>query len=163
MTTLETTITILPGKQEILIEREFNAPRELVFSAFTDAELYKQWLGPKDLVTKSVISDSRSGGSYEFVHSDSAGNDYKFHGVYHEIKFPERIIKTFEFDGLPESGHVVLETSKFEALDNRRTKFTNQSIFQTVADRDGMYAADMERGIKESYERLDVLLTKFKS
>lgn len=162
MTALHTIVTALPGKPEIFIEREFDAPRELVFKAFTNAELYKQWLGPRELTTKLVTSDSRSGGSWEFVHTDTNGHDYKFHGVYHEIKFPERIIKTFEFDGLPESGHVVLEASKFESLDNNRTKFTNQSVFQSIADRDGMYAADMERGIKESYERLDVLLVKIK-
>ena len=71
---------------------------------------------------------------------------------------PERIIGTFEFEGLPERGHVALQTAKFEALPGGRTRVTSQSVFQSVADRDGMLQSNMERGVKDSFERLDEVL-----
>jgi uncharacterized protein YndB with AHSA1/START domain len=90
---------------------------------------------------------------------DQDGNEYGFHGVFHEVS-PVRVIQTFEFEGLPESGHVTLETTKLEALPNGRTKLTSQSVFQSVSDRDGMIQAGMERGVNEGYERLDEILEK---
>jgi len=74
----------------------------------------------------------------------------------------ERIIQTFEFEGLPEKGHVTLETARFEALPGNRTKLTAQSVFQSVADRDGMLQSGMEGGVNDSYDRLDELLEKMK-
>ena len=68
------------------------------------------------------------------------------------------MIQTFEFDGLPESGHVTLETMTLEALPNGRTRLTDQSVFQSVSDRDGMVQNGMEKGITEGYERLDDIL-----
>ncbi len=78
----------------------------------------------------------------------------------HEVLAPERIIGTFEFEGLPEKGHVILGTVKFEVLPGNRTRLTSQSVFQSVADRDGMLQSGMERGVNEGYERLDELLAK---
>ena len=80
--------------------------------------------------------------------------------MYHEVLAPERIIDTFEFEGLPETGHVTLETMKLEALPAGRTKLIAQSVFQSVADRDGMLQSGMEAGVKETYERLAELLKK---
>jgi len=82
--------------------------------------------------------------------------------VTHEVNFPERIIGTFEFDGLPESGHVVLETTRFEVLPGDRTRVTSQSVFQSVSDRDGMIQSGMEHGVVEGYERLDEILETLK-
>ena len=82
--------------------------------------------------------------------------------MYHEVTAAERIIDTFEFEGLPEKGHVILETMKFEALPGDRTKLNFQAVYQTVADRDGMIQSGMERGLKDSYERLEELLAKQK-
>jgi uncharacterized protein YndB with AHSA1/START domain len=106
--------------------------------------------------------EPRSGGSWRYIHKDNQGNEYAFHGVNHEVLAPERIIGTFEFEGLPESGHVVLETARFEALPGNRTKLSIQSVFQSVADRDGMLQSGMERGVNESYEHLDELLKTIK-
>lgn len=156
----ETKITAEPGKQEIVITREFDAPRELVFKAFTDPQLYVQWLGPRDLATTLERFEPRDGGSWRFIQRDKQGNTFAFHGVNHEVTAPERIISTFEFDGLPEKGHVILETSRLEALPGGRTRLTTQSVFQTVADRDGMVQSGMERGVLDSHERLDELLEK---
>jgi len=156
----KTKITAEPGKQEIFITREFDAPRELVFKAHTDPKLYTQWLGPRELTMTLEKFEPRDGGSYRYIHEDQAGNKYAFHGVNHEVLAPERIIGTFEFEGLPEKGHVILGTLKFESLPGDRTRLTSQSVFQSVADRDGMLRSGMERGVNEGYERLDELLAK---
>ena len=152
-----------PGKQEIFIVRELDAPRELVFKAFTDPKLYSQWLGPRRLTTKFEKLESKNGGSYRFINEDEKGNKFAFHGVYHEVLAPERIIGTFEYEGLPEKGHVSLEITKFEELPGGRTKLTTQDVFMSVADRDGMVQSGMEEGVNDSYDRLEELLATMKS
>ena len=154
----KTKISAEPGKQEVFITREFDAPRELVFRAHTDPELYVQWLGPRELTMTLKTFEPRDGGSYRYIHRDGDGNEYAFHGVNHEVTEPERIISTFEFEGLPEKGQVVLGTLKFEALPGNRSRLVSQSVFQSVAARDGMLQSGMEMGVREGYERLDELL-----
>ncbi|MGZ9166833.1 MAG: SRPBCC family protein [Anaerolineales bacterium] len=155
----KTKIVAEPGKQELFITREFDAPRELVFKAHADPNLFVQWIGPRGLTTTLETFEPVSGGKWRFIQKDKDGNEYGFHGVFHEVS-QERMIQTFEFDGLPESGHVTLETTKLEALSNGRTRLTAQSVFQSVSDRDGMIQSGMERGVNEGYERLDELLAK---
>jgi uncharacterized protein YndB with AHSA1/START domain len=157
-----TTIIAEPGKQEMLITREFDAPRELVFQAFTDPELYVQWLGPRRLTTMLDTFEPRSGGRWRYLQKDQSGNEFGFHGVYHEVRAPERIIDTFEFEGLPEAGHVALETLTLEDLPGERTRLTAQSVFQSVADRDGALQSGMEEGLNDSHERLTELLETMK-
>lgn len=155
----KTVITAEPGTMELFIIREFEAPRELVFRAYTEADLYEKWVGPDDLTMTVEKLDAFDGGSYRFLH-ERGGHVYAFHGVYHEVLSPERIIGTFEFDGLPEKGHVILGTTKFEDLGGGRSRLVHQSVFQSVADRDGMIASGLERGVTQGYDKLDVLLTK---
>lgn len=154
----ETTIIAEPGKQEIYIIREFDAPRDLVFKATTDPKLIVQWLGPRELTMKIDKYEAKTGGSYRYIHSDANGNAYGFRGVFHDVTAPERVIQTFEFEGMP--GHATLETAKYEELPGGRTKLTVHSIFQSVEDRDGMVQSGMERGINDSHERLDELFEK---
>jgi len=155
----KTTITVEPGKQELFITREFDAPRELVFKAHTDPKLYAQWLGPRGYEMVLETFEPHSGGRYRYIHKDQNGNEYGFHGVFHEIS-EELMIQTFEFEGLPERGHVILDTMRLEELPGGRTKATIQSVYQSVSDRDGMVQSGMERGVNEGYERLDELLEK---
>lgn len=157
----ETKITVEEGKQEILIEREFDAPRELVFQVSTDPKYIMEWWGPRQYATEIDKADVRSGGEWRFIHKAN-GQEYSFHGVYHEVLKPSRVIQTFEWEGLPESGHVILETARFEELPEGRTKLTIQQVFQSVADRDGMVQSGQEGGLKESHARLDELLEKLK-
>jgi uncharacterized protein YndB with AHSA1/START domain len=154
----QTKIDAIPGRQEILITREFNAPRELVFKAYTDPQLYTQWIGPRELRTTIITFDPKQGGKYRYIQRDKNGHEFAFHGVFHEVKSPERIIETFEYEGLPEQGHAALDTVKFESLPGNRTMIVEKTVFLSIEDRDGMIQADMERGINESYERLDELL-----
>ena len=154
----KTVITAEPGKQELFITREFDAQRELVFKAHTDPEIYARWLGPRELATTLETFEPISGGRWRFIQKDKDGNEFGFHGVNHDVTVPERIISTFEFEGLPESGHVILETTKFEELPGGRTRVTTQSVYQSVEDRDGMVAAGMESGVVAGHEQLDEIL-----
>jgi uncharacterized protein YndB with AHSA1/START domain len=157
-----TTVFAEPGKQEILITREFDAPRELVFKVCMNPELLPEWWGPRYLTTEVDKMDVRPGGQWRFINRDAAGNAYAFHGVYHEICAPERVIDTFEFEGLPESGHVTLETMRLEELPGGRTRMTVQSVFQSVADRDATLQSGMESGLIDTHNRLEELLEKQK-
>lgn len=148
------------GKQEFRVTREFDAPRAVVFKAFTDPKLYVQWLGPRKFKMNLEKFEPKPGGMWRYTHTDDKGNTFGFHGVNHEVLPPELLIDTFEFEGLPEKGHVSLETARFEELPGGRTKLTIHSVFQSVADRDGMVGSGMEQGMNESFERLDELLAK---
>ena len=145
----------LPSDQEIVMERVFNAPRELVFKAHTDPNLISQWWGPRRYTTTVDKMDLRVGGVWRFVQHDADGNEFAFNGVYREIVPPERLSDTFEFEGMP--GHVMVETVTFEEQ-NGKTKVTVTGMYQSVEDRDGMLQSGMEEGANESYERLVELL-----
>lgn len=160
MATNTTTIIAEPGKQEMVITREFDAPRALVFKAVTDPKLLPEWWGPRYLTTKVEKMDVRPGGEWRFIQRNAEGNEFAFHGVYHEVLAPERIIDTFEFEGLPETGHVALETMTLEELPGGRTRLTAQSVFQSVADRDGALQSGMQEGINDTYNRLEELVKK---
>lgn len=156
-------LTAEPGKPETVLTWEFDAPRERVFRAWTDPTLLPQWLGPRNLTMTLEKFEPHTGGSWRYIHTDPEGKTYAFHGVFHEVLAPERIIQTFEFEGLLEPGHVLLETAKFEQLPGGRTRVTTQSVYQSVADRDGMLQSDMETGLDEMYERLGELLAKLRT
>jgi uncharacterized protein YndB with AHSA1/START domain len=159
MTKNSTKIVAEPGKQEVIIVREFEAPRELVFKAHVDPKLFVQWLGPREVTMRLDKFEPKTGGMWRYVSKDPSGNEFGFYGVNHEVTSPERIISTFEYEGLPEKGHVVLQTTRFEALPGDRSRITTQALFQSVADRDGMLQSGMERGVNDSMERLEELLT----
>src|SRR3954471_1251891 len=97
------------------------------------------------------------GGVWRFVHRDADGNEYAFNGVYHDSVAPERLVYTFEFEGMP--GHVFLETVTFEEQDGQ-TKLTDVSVFQSIEDRDGMLNTGMEAGSSESLDRFAALLAQ---
>ncbi len=156
----KTQITAAPGMPQIVITREFDAPRELVFRAYTEPELLVQWLGPRDLSLTVDRYETRDGGRWRYIHTDAEGNQYGFHGVFHGTPSPDAIVQTFEFEGTP--GHVALETTTLEQR-GAKTLARSVSAFQSVADRDAMIASDMERGVRDSDERLAELLAKLQA
>lgn len=158
----KTEVSAAPGGREIVITRLVDAPRDKVWEAYSNPELLKQWLGPRDLKMTVEKFDMKPGGSYRYIHTDKDGNQFGFHGVVHGVYPPEKAIQTFEFEGLPEPGHVSLDTLTLEDLGDK-TKITTISVFQSVEDRDGMIQSGMERGVTEGYERLDELLAKSNS
>jgi uncharacterized protein YndB with AHSA1/START domain len=144
-----------PAEREIVSERIFDAPRERVYAAFTDPQAIPRWWGPRRMTTVVEEMDVRVGGRWRFVSSDPDGSEYAFQGVYREIVANERIVQTFEWEGMP--GHVIVETVEFEDRGGR-TRVRTTSLFHTTAERDGMLASGMEGGLTESHDRLAELL-----
>jgi uncharacterized protein YndB with AHSA1/START domain len=144
-----------PTDREIHIERVFDAPRDRVFAVYTDPALIPEWWGPRGTTAIVDRMDVRPGGSWRFVMRDEDGSETAFRGTYREISPPERIVQTFEWEGMP--GHVSVETATFEDLGDR-TKVTTTSLFHTPEERDGMLQSGMERGLNETYSRLDEVL-----
>ena len=156
----KTEITAEPGASQIVITREFDAPRELVFRCFTDPDLIPRWLGPRELVTRVDEFDLKDGGRYRYVNIDAEGTEYRFRGVFHGTPTPDLTVQTFEFEGMP--GHVALEALTMTEQDGR-TLVRTRSSFQSVEDRDGIIASGMERGVRDANERLAELLTEITS
>ncbi len=144
-----------PGEREVHVERMFDAPREQVFAIFNDAALIPEWWGPT--ATRVDTMDVRPGGAWRYVSRDANGNESGFRGTYREVTPPERVVRTFEWEGMP--GHVLVETAVFEAVGNR-TRVTTTLLFHTTAERDGMLESGMEWGLNETYRRLDALLAR---
>ena len=151
-----TTVTAEPGNQLITVTRDFDAPVDVVFRAWTDPDLLKQWLGPRRLTTEIDRYELRAGGSWRYLQREADGREYAFHGVFHNDPSPDGFVQTFEFEGAP--GHVSLDTLRLEALPDGRTRAHMNSVFQSVEARDGMIAAGMEGGMNEGFDRLDELL-----
>lgn len=149
------------GKQEVLIIREFDAPRELVFKAFTDPEILVQFFAPFGNTMHFNHHDYRTGGSYSWCNKDASGNVLcTFAGVIHELTAPVRIIQTSEFMELPERGHAVMEAMLFEALPNDRTRLTIHDVCFFVDDRDAMIKSGMMDGLNAIFAQLDELIKK---
>jgi len=142
-----------PNSHAIVITNDFNAPLAKVFKAYTEADAVKQWWGGRTYETKIDVYEPRAGGSWRFVQKGPDGNEFSFHGVFHEVAENERITWTFEFDGLPEKGHACMETVYFTEEDGK-TKIRIVSVFQSVEDRDGMVESGMETGLREGMEVL---------
>ena len=151
----DTKLVVEPGTQEIRMTRTFDAPRELVFKTINDPDLIPRWWGPRYLTTEVDEMDVRPGGTWRYIQRDPQGAEHCFHGVYHDVVSPERLVLTFEYEGTP--GHVLLQTITL-ADDGGRTAMTMQSVFQSVEARDGMVAAGMEVGARDMMERLQELL-----
>lgn len=157
----KTNYTIEPGKQTIEIERIFDAPRDLVFKAMTDPQHVPNWWGPARYDTRVDKMDVRAGGQWRFVQTDAQGNEFGFHGVYHEVNGPDRMTQTFEFEGVP--GHVILESMTLEPLPDSKTRMRTLSVFQSVEDRDGMVSTGMQEGSEETYSRLTDLIARLQT
>jgi uncharacterized protein YndB with AHSA1/START domain len=143
-----------PGDREIRIERIFNAPRDRVWQAMTDPKLVAQWWGRGNKLVIERLEVER-GGHWRFVEHAPDGV-HGFEGRFSEVTPPERVVQTFEWDGMP--GHVALETATLEDLGDGRTRLVNTSLFMTAEDRDGMIQSGMEGGLNESYAALDRVL-----
>ena len=146
-----------PSDLEIVMTREFDAPRELVFEAHTKCEHLEKWWGPRKYILALCEMDFRPGGKYRFLHRGPDGaEEHGFRGEYREIVPPETIVWTFEWEGMP--GHVSVDTLTLEDIGGGRTKLVARSLFDSKEDRDGMLQSGMEEGAGESYDRLSELL-----
>ncbi|WP_222430794.1 SRPBCC domain-containing protein [Cohnella terricola] len=123
---LKTSIIAEPNKQEIIISRTFEARRELVFRMWTDAAYIPEFWGKSFMTTIVDSLDVKKGGIWRYVLRDPAGKEYAHNGVFHEVSSPDRLIHTYEFEGVPAVG---LVTVTFEELAEGRTKFTETSLY----------------------------------
>jgi len=145
-----------PGKTSFSTRRVVDAPRALVFEAFTKCEHLKRWMGPCHLTMVSCETDLRVGGRYRFVFRAPDGNEVGFSGEFKEIVRPERVVRTFVFEPMPDAA--ALETLELEEHDGRTTIKTT-TVHKTVENRDGHVQSGVDKGMTEGYARLDELLT----
>ena len=143
-----------PSDREIRIERVFDAPRDLVWRAFTDPKLVAQWWGRGNTLVVERLEVER-GGHWRFVEHAPDGV-HGFEGRFREVTPPERLSMTFEWDGMP--GYVIIENLELEEQGKNRTRVVNVSRFYSTEERDGMLASGMEEGLNQSYAALDRLL-----
>ena len=146
-----------PSDREIRIERIFNASRERLWKALTDPAQVAEWWGRGNKLVIEKMELQR-GGHWRFVEHSADGQTHGFEGRYREVTPPERVVQTFEWDGMP--GHVAVETMTLEDLGDGRTKLVTVALYHTVEDRDGMLHSGMEGGVNESYAALDRLLAR---
>ena len=148
-----------PSDLEVVMMREFDAPRELVFEAHTKCEHLDKWWGPRKYTLALCEMDFRPGGKYRFLHRGPDGDEeHGFRGEYREIVPPEKIVWTFEYEGMP--GHVSVDTLTLEDIGGEKTRLVAHSLFDSVEDRDGMLQSGMEEGAGETWDRLAELLAE---
>jgi uncharacterized protein YndB with AHSA1/START domain len=150
----QSSVTIDRDRRELVMTRVFDAPRELVFQVYTDPELVPQWWGIGGTTIVDEM-DVRPNGRWRYVQRDADGSEFAFRGVYQEVVPPERLAYTFEFEGMP--GHVVRETISFDELDGK-TKLTSTSVYETLADLEGMLQSGAEAGAEITWDRLADLI-----
>jgi len=144
---------------DIVMTRDFNAPRPLVFDAMTKPELLRRWLlGPEGWSMPVCDIDLRVGGRYRYVwRSDADGNEFAMGGVYREIVAPERVVNVERFEGMPGEALCTLELTE----QGETTKLKLTMLFDSKEARDGAVASGMEGGVAISYDRLEGILSEF--
>ena len=147
-----------PTEREIVMTRDFDAPRELVFDAFTRPELLKRWLlGPPGWSMVVCEVDLRVGGAYRYGwRHDADGTEMRMGGVYREIVAPERLVATERFDEPWYPGEALATIVLVEQ--GGRTTLTQTLLYESRAARDAVIKSGMEQGVAASYDRLAELL-----
>jgi len=137
------------------LARDFDASPDAVFRAWAQPELVARWLGPRDREMVVERYDCVTGGSYRYVHR-RGDDDQWFHGSFHDVRPGELIVQTFTWEGMPDS--VALERVTFADLRDGRTRVLSTSLVDSFEGRDAFVASGMEKGLRESYAKLDELL-----
>lgn len=144
----KTQLSAEDGKHDIIITREFDLPLELLFLAYTDAEIVAQWM------TTSVVKlENKNHGSWQFETKDAQGKVvFRANGTIHEFSPNKRIVRTFEMENSPFP--VQLEFLDFEHLTDDKSKLTMHMIFRSAADRDRMLRLPFAQGLNMAHDRL---------
>ena len=153
--TNETRIEAHPQLPIITITRDFDAPPERVYRAWTDPELFVRWIGPRSIQSRIDHWDARTGGSWRYT-SSRGDEQWGFFGSFHELRPGERLVQTFTFDGYPDG--VSLETLVLHDLGDGRTRAISTSLVASLEERDAILRSGMDTGVIEGYEKLDELL-----
>jgi uncharacterized protein YndB with AHSA1/START domain len=144
---------------ELVYERIFDAPRDLVWKVMTDPARITQWWGPHGYTTTVVEMDARPGGRWRFINHSPSGDDAPFKGEYLEVVPPERLVQTFIFDVEPFNEVAAIETFILEDL-GARTRTINRSIFPSLEALEGALATGMIEGAIASWDRLAAEIAK---
>lgn len=153
---LKTRITAEPGRQDLVITREFDLPIKLLFKAYTQPEIVEQWMG-----TKVLKMESKKHGSYQFETTDDKGNVvFRANGAIHEFSPERKITRTFEMENTPFG--VQLEVVQFEQVTNDTSKVTVHTIYETGEQRDQVLRLPFAQGINMAHNRLQEIATKLK-
>jgi uncharacterized protein YndB with AHSA1/START domain len=155
--THQTEIVADPALPTIRITREFAARAARVFRAYTDPDLFVQWIGPRSVDTRIDHWDARTGGGYRYA---SVRDEFeaRFYGSFHEVRPNERLVQTFTFEGAPDG--VSLETMTFEDLPDGRCRVVGLSVVDSIELRDLIMSSGMDVGVLEGYAKLDELLAR---
>jgi uncharacterized protein YndB with AHSA1/START domain len=145
--------TVYTEGQELVFERIFEAPRELVWKVITDPERVTNWWGPDGYTTTVETMDVRPGGKWRWINHTTAGEDVPFKGEYLEVVPPERLVQTEIWDVPGFDDRAASNTLVLEDLGGR-TKFVARSRFPSVEDLEGALANGMIGGALQSYDRL---------
>jgi uncharacterized protein YndB with AHSA1/START domain len=162
MTSSGTAVVTLPTDTQILITREFDAPRHLVYRAYTEPELIARWWSGKRGEVTSVEADLRIGGTWRYVMTANEGFEVAFHGTFREIVPNERVVSTEVFEGAPGAGEYpaddggVLTTTTFTEVDGR-TAMTQVVECGTTEVRDAIIESGMEGGMQEAMDALEMV------
>lgn len=149
------TVTAPEGQSTVTIERIFDVPKSKLFKAISNPEYIAQWwTGPGSEVTVETF-EPHEGGKWHYV-QHSGDQEFGFYGVFHEYG-PDRVVQTFEYSGLPERGHVVMEKMELTELEGGKTKLQVHQAFFNPQDRDGMLQSGMEDGMNQTYAKLEAL------
>jgi uncharacterized protein YndB with AHSA1/START domain len=152
------TLTVTtPSEREILMTREFNAPRALVFEAWTNPEHVAKWFAPRPFTLPVCEIDLRPGGRYHYVMRGPDGADYPMGGNFIEIDPPGKLVYTdrFEIEGMPARESTI--TLTFEERDGR-TLMTMHTVYESAEDRDAVLAMQMVEGMTQTLDQLAELL-----
>jgi uncharacterized protein YndB with AHSA1/START domain len=149
------TVIALPAEQTISFSREFEAPAARVFEAHTDPGLLAEWTGPVGTTVTMRVFDARTGGCWSYI-VKGLDREWPFHGSFHEVTPPSRIVQTWEFDDEP--GHPTLEVFTFVDLSEGRSRIDGLTVFLSIEDRDANMLGGFDSGRDEDFERLDQLL-----
>jgi uncharacterized protein YndB with AHSA1/START domain len=150
------TIEADPQLPTCRIVRDFDAPPEKLFRAWTDPALVARWMGPRSIDMDIHAWEATTGGSYRYDAVREGEVVASFYGSFHEVRPHERIVQTFTWEGMPDG--VSLDILTFVDLGDGRTRVDSLSVLETIEGRDAMLASGMETGVHEGYAKLDELL-----
>ena len=150
----EASIDADPALPIIRVTRDFQATPAQLAKAHLDPDLYLRWVGPDDIISRSIVWDARDGGEWRYV-SEHEGEEYRFRGCFHTVS-DHLIVQTFTYEGMPDD--VSLETLRFVDLGDGRTRLEAQSLCESFEARDAWLRSGMEVGVVDGYRKLDQLL-----
>ena len=146
---MKTKVAAEEGRSDLFIVREFELPVSALFEAYTDAEVFAQWMG-----TRVITYDCRTNGAWRIETSDAQGKvAFTAHGTFHDVRPDEQIIRTFEMNGAPFG--VQLELLDFASLDEEKSRLTVHILYESSEQRDRMLSFGMGKGMSMAHDRME--------